>query len=474
MIRKAITLSIMLLGAVVTGEAQQAWSLESCIQYAMENNIQIKQSVLNTEYNKNLVKQSKLGQIPNLNASTNYTFSWGRALDQTTYQFTDDQQIHSISMGLSSSVTLFNGLRVRNTILQNELNLMASYEDVEKIKNDISLNIAAKYLSILFNQELLGVTKSQLEITGQQVERTQKLVDAGKLAKGNSLEIEAQYASEELNLVNAENQLSISLLNLQQILDLPIDTTFEVAIPELADPDDNPLIINAMEVYRIAELEMPEIKGAELAKESSEKGLEIAKGGRSPRLFISANYNSGYSDIRQQVVELGEAQQIPIGVTASGEQVFSYPQEIPIYGTYPFFEQMRDNTSAGLGMGLSIPIFNGWQVNTSIANARLALENADLDLQNRRLTLYASIQQAYADALAALKKFTATEHALTSMKESFKYTEKKFEVGLVNTVDYNTSKNQLTATQSDLLQAKYDFIFRIKILNFYKGEPITL
>ena len=474
MIRKAITLSIMLLGAVVTGEAQQAWSLESCIQYAMENNIQIKQSVLNTEYNKNLVKQSKLGQIPNLNASTNYTFSWGRALDQTTYQFTDDQQIHSISMGLSSSVTLFNGLRVRNTILQNELNLMASYEDVEKIKNDISLNIAAKYLSILFNQELLGVTKSQLEITGQQVERTQKLVDAGKLAKGNSLEIEAQYASEELNLVNAENQLSISLLNLQQILDLPIDTTFEVAIPELADPDDNPLIINAMEVYRIAELEMPEIKGAELAKESSEKGLEIAKGGRSPRLFISANYNSGYSDIRQQVVELGEAQQIPIGVTASGEQVFSHPQEIPVYGTYPFFEQMRDNTSAGLGMGLSIPIFNGWQVNTSIANARLALENADLDLQNRRLTLYASIQQAYADALAALKKFTATEHALTSMKESFKYTEKKFEVGLVNTVDYNTSKNQLTATQSDLLQAKYDFIFRIKILNFYKGEPITL
>ena len=133
MIRKAITLSMMLLGAVVTGEAQQAWSLESCIQYAMENNIQIKQSVLNTEYNKNLVKQSKLGQIPNLNASTNYTFSWGRALDQTTYQFTDDQQIHSISMGLSSSVTLFNGLRVRNTILQNELNLMASYEDVEKI-----------------------------------------------------------------------------------------------------------------------------------------------------------------------------------------------------------------------------------------------------------------------------------------------------------------------------------------------------
>ncbi len=474
MFRKVITFSLMLFGALITSTAQQAWSLESCIQYAMENNIQIKQSVLNTEYNENLVKQSKLGQIPNLNANSNYTYSWGRALDQTTYQFTDDQKINSLSLGISSSVNLFQGLRVRNTILQNELNLLASYEDVDKIKNDISLNIAAAYLSILFNRELLAVTKSQLEITGQQVERTQKMVDAGKLAKGNFLELESQYASEELNLVNAENQLNISLLNLQQILDLPIDTAFDIAIPELADPDADPLVIDALEVYRLAEQEMPEIKSAELARESSAKGLEIAKGGRYPQLYLSANYNTGYSDIRQQVVELGDAQQVPIGVTAGGEQVLSYPQEFPVYGSYALFEQIRDNTSAGVGLGLSIPIFNGWQVNTSIANARIALQNANLELQSKKLTLYSTIQQAYADALAALKKFTATEHALVSMEESFKYTEKKFEVGLVNTVDYNLSKNQLTATQSDLLQAKYDFIFRIKILNFYNGEPILL
>ncbi|MCK5137159.1 MAG: TolC family protein [Bacteroidales bacterium] len=473
MIRKSIILSILLLCAVITGVAQQSWSLENCIQYAMENNIQIKQSVLNTEYNENLLKQSKLGQIPNLSASSNYTHSWGRALDQTTYQFTENQQIGSLSLGVSSSVNLFNGLRVRNTILQNELNLMASYEDVEKIKNDISLNIAAAYLSIMFNKELLAVTESQLEITGQQVERTQKIVDAGKLARGSILEIQAQYASEELNLVNAENQLVISLLHLQQILDLPIDTSFEISIPDLQDPGHDPLILDATEVYRIAEQEMPEIRSAELVMESSEKGLKIAEGGRYPSLYLSANYNSGYSDIREQVVEVNETQ-IPIGETAGGEPVFSYPTEIPVYGRYPFFEQVRDNRSAGVGLGLSIPIFNGWQINTSIANARLTLENAELELQNKKLMLYATIQQAYADALAALKKFTATEQALISMEESFKYTEKKFEVGLVNTVDYNTSKNQLTATQSELLQAKYDFIFKTKILNFYKGEPITL
>ena len=156
MIRKLFTSSILLLLVWISGVSQQPWSLEDCIQYAMENNIQIKQSVLNTEYNENLLKQAQLGQIPNLNGNANYTFSWGRALDQTTYQFTDDQQINSVSMGLSSSVNLFNGLRVRNTIQQSKLDLMASYEDVEKIKNDISLNIAAAYLSILFNKELLA------------------------------------------------------------------------------------------------------------------------------------------------------------------------------------------------------------------------------------------------------------------------------------------------------------------------------
>jgi len=474
MIRKSIILSIALLAIGFSLAAQQTWSLEDCLQYAMENNIQIKQSVLTTEYNENLLKQSKLGQIPSLSGSAGFNQSWGRALDQTTYQYTEDQAIGSYNFGLSSYANLFNGLQVRNTILQKELNLLASYQDVESVKNDISLSIAAAYLTIMFNQELVSVTESQMEVTGQQVERTKKMVDAGKLARGNYLEIKAQLASEELNLVNAENQLSISLLNLQQILDLPIDTAFKVLIPELADPDENPLVADAQEVYGIAEDIMPTIKSAMLSLESAEKGLAIAKGGRSPQLYLSANYNTGYSDIREQVVEVGPPEQIPIGETMSGESVVSFPQEIPVYGAYPFLDQVSDNRSSGIGLGLSIPIFNSWSINTNIANARIMHENAKLDLQSRKLTLYASVHQSYADALAALKKFNATQEALVSMEESFKYTEKKFEVGLVNTVDYNTSKNQLIATQSDLLQAKYDFIFKTKILNFYRGEPITL
>jgi len=397
--RKSFSLAFLLLTIFFLASAQKPgnglWSLEDCIKYAMENNIQIKQTVLNTQYSENLLKQSKLGQIPNLNGSLGYNFSWGRALDQTTYRYTENSQINSVNVGISTSANLFNGLQVRNTIQQNELKLMASYQDVEKIKNDIALNIAAAYLTILFNKELLAVTQNQLLITEQQVSRTRKMVDAGKLAEGSFLEIQAQYAGEELNLVNAENQLVISLLNLQQTLDLPADTAFDVFIPELDKPDENPIVMSAMEVYRIAEQEMPQIKGAQYSLESSEKQLSVAKGARSPQLYLSGNFNTGYSDIREQFTGYGGLTSYPIGITDNGVNVNTYPSESLLYGAYPFINQMVDNRSAAIGLGLSIPIFNGWQVNTSIANSRIALESSQLELQSRKLMLYASIQQAY-------------------------------------------------------------------------------
>jgi len=448
---------IFLLTISVTIPAQEnTWSLEDCIGYAMENNIAIKQTELNTRYNQNILDQSKLSRFPSLNASSNYSYSFGRALDQTTYEFTDNQQINSISLNVSSGVSLFNGFQKRNSIEQNRINLMASYEDVQKIKNDISLNIAAAYLQILFSQELLLVAQNQLEITGQQVDRTQKMVDAGKLARGSALEIQAQYAAEELNVVNAENQLQMAYLNLQQMLDLQYDPGFRVNIPDLPTPGDSLMLLNVMDIYGTAQEIMPRIRASEYNLESSQLDLDIAKGMRYPSLSLSGNYNTGFSDIREKLISTD-----PV-------------TNLPIYGKYPFFEQINDNLSVGLGLGLNIPIFNGGQVNSAVSNARIGIENARLEVQNMKNNLYRDIQQAFVDAMAALKKYESTGKALISMEESFSYTEKKFEVGLVNTVDYNTSKNQLTMTQSDLLQAKYDFIFKTKILHFYKGEPITL
>ncbi|KPK84521.1 MAG: hypothetical protein AMS27_09725 [Bacteroides sp. SM23_62_1] len=430
---------------------QKIWKLEDCIQYAFDNNLTIKQQVNATEYNSNILKQSKIDLAPNLNAGSSYGVSWGRALDQTTYEFTDNQRIMSMNMNASSSVTLFSGLQQLNTIRQNEFNLMASLQDLERYKNDIALAIAAAYLQILFNTELLGIAQSQLEITQLQVERTQKLVDAGSLARGSLLEIQALAASEELNVINARNLLDISYLNLTQILDLDSVGDFDIEIPEFGDIAAEDILLSINSVFNEAVTIMPQIKSAEYQLSGSEKGLNIARGARYPSLNLSTSYSTGYSDIRER-----------------------YNPATNEMEPYPFPDQIQDNRSTTLSLGLRVPIFNGWMVNTNISNAKLIVMNSRLMLETERNNLYKEIQQAYADVIAAQKKYIATQQALVSMEESFMYTEQRFEVGLVNAVDYNAEKNRLTATQSDLLQAKYDYIFKMKILDFYRGLPLSL
>lgn len=446
-----LLIPIILLMFLTSTKAQKAWTLEYCILYALENNISIKQQVLTTNYNENLLQQSKIALAPNLNAGVNQGWSFGRALDETTYTYKDNQTIMSSNVNVSSSVTLFSGLMQKNSIDQNKYNLLSSQKDLDKLKNDISLFLASGYLQILFNMELLQVAINQHDLTLQQVERTSKLVDAGSLARGSLLEIQAQAASEELNVITTQNQLDISYLNLTQMLDLDSVGDFEIEIPEFGDVAREPILFTVGMVYRDALNVLPQIGGAEYKLQSAYEGLSIAQGRRSPSLSINAQYGTGFSDARQKF-DLDNLELIDM----------------------PFGEQISGNQNTSFFFGLSVPIFNRWMVNTDISNAKLGVLNSELSLESAKMDLYKNIQQAYADATAARKKYLATEEALTSMEESFKYTEEKFVVGLVNTVDYNTEKTRLTTTQSDLLQAKYDYIFKMKILDFYRGIPIKL
>ena len=425
--------------------SQDPWTLEQCIFYAHENNILIKQQTLSMEYNQNNLEQSKMGRLPSLNASSSYGATFGQGIDPITYEF-KNQTVQSLNMSLNSSVTLFGGFQKTNTIRQNEFNLQASLQDLEKLKNDIALNIAAAYLQILFNTELLEVAKAQLEITRLQVERTRVLVEAGSLAKGGLLEIQSQQASEELQVVNSENDLVISYLNLTQILDLESAENFKIVIPKLSQVEENEMLFGVNMVYAEAVAALPQIKSAEFKLSAAESGLKYSKGSRIPKLGLSASYGSGYSDVRTKIDN----------------------------STYPMNDQLRDNASTSLFLSLSIPIFNNYMIRNGIKNSKLNLTSIELDLANAKNLLYKEIQQSYADALGALKKYRATEKALVSMEESFKYTQEKYQVGLVNAVDFNVAKNQLSRTQSDLLQAKYNYIFKTNILNFYRGEPIKL
>ena len=429
--------------------AQKKWSLQDCIMYAFEHNIQIKQQNLNVQANGNNLFQSKMDLLPNMNASGNMGESFGRALDQTTYTFSD-QRIKSTGFSVNSSMTLFRGLQQYNTIRQNEINLLASQEDANRIKNQIALFIAGSYLQILLDMELLDAAKNQLEITNQQAERTSKLVNAGSLPRGSLLEIQSQAASEELQVINSQNNLETAYLTLTQYLDLDSTGGFEIEVPRL-QVVDQPLNVTIGSVYDEAHSFLPQIKSAEYQLESARRNVDIARGARSPSLSLSTSYGSSYSDIRKLVDPV------------------TFEQK-----DYPFGDQMKDNANTSIGLGISVPIFNGWSVNNYISNARINMMNSKLELENTENQLYKDIQKAYTDAIAARKRYFATEQALIAMEESFRYTEEKFVVGLINTVDYNSEKNRLASTQSDLLQSKYDFIFKTKILDFYRGLPLSL
>jgi len=300
------------------------------------------------------------------------------------------------------------------------------------------------YLQILLNKELVAANENQLNITLQQIEKTKKLVDAGSVAKGNLLQIEAQAAQEELSLINTKNQLETSYLNLTQLLELKTPGGFEIVAPAINVDPNSVIEGNIDEIYLIAEKNRPEIRSSELKLSASEYDLKIAKGGRSPRLSLNYSLNTRYTYISNQP------------------------------GTESFQTQLKNNKNSGVGLSLNIPILNGWQVNKNISNSKLNVESSQYTLEGTKKQLYKTIQQAYTDASASLKKFNSSLKAVTSTEESFRYTEQKFNVGMVTSVDYNAAKTQLLNAQSAMSQAKYEFVFKTKVLDFYKGIPLNL
>jgi outer membrane protein len=429
-------------GGVIFSQ-QKVWSLEECITYAIDNNIQIKQQVIQTAMQKNSLDLAKLKLLPTLNGQASHQYSFGRALDQNSYQFYK-QTILSDYFYLGGSLPVFNGLQNLNSIQKNKYQVLAAQEDLQNIKDNVALNVALMYLQILLNKELVAATENQLNITLQQIEKTKKLVDAGSVAKGNLLQIEAQAAEEELTLINMKNQLETSYLNITQLLEIKTPAGFEIVVPEIKVDTNSIISGNIDDIYQIAEKNRPEIKSSELKLTASKYDLKTSKGGRSPSFSLDYSFNSRYTYIYNQP------------------------------GNGSFDSQLKNNKNSGIGISMYIPILNGWQVNKNISNSKLNVENSQYALEGTKKQLYKNIQQAYTDAVASLKKYNSSLKAVTSTEESFRYTEQKFNVGMVTSVDYNAAKTQLLTSQSDMSQAKYEFIFKIKVLDFYKGIPLHL
>ncbi len=449
------------------------WSLEDCINYALDHNISVKQQDLNINYQNESLLQSKLGILPNINGFVSHGYNWGQRVDPFTNEFATDR-VRSNNLYLQGDLNIFSGLQQINIIKRNMLNLQAAQYDADYYRDEISITVAMEYLQTLYYLEFVEMANNQLDITNQTVSRTRKLVEAGTLAKGDLLIIEAQQASEELSVVEAENNLSLSYLNLTQLLELDTPEGFVIEKPVLG-LIDQPEIFTPQQIYGIAVENRPEIKSAEVKVESSERDLGIARSTYYPSLSLNASVGSGYSGANyiynNATQKLGE---IPYGETANNDLVFPYEYEYESRSSKPWGDQFNDNLNESVALNLRIPIFNGWTSRSSVAQAKIGIANADLELQQQKRELYKIIQQAYNDAVAAAKKHKAADKRVNATRESFNYSEQKFEVGLINSVEYNDAKKEANNALSELIQAKYDFVFRTTVLDFYMGKPLTL
>ncbi|GAB6013102.1 TolC family protein [Viscerimonas tarda] len=447
-------LSCCLLAVCVSMQSQTKWTLRQCIDYAIENNIEIKQQALNVENAEIDLSTSKNSRLPDLNAGLGESFNFGRST--LGNNVSESVNSSSSSFRITSSLPLFTGFRIPNEIKMNELNLQAATEGLKRVKENKELQVASLYLEALFKKELVKVYQEQAELSKIQLERTNVLVESGKVPESQLYDIKAQLAKDELNLTNAGNDLISSLLNLSQALNIQDSGNFDIAEPEMSDVIARNLssILPVEQIYQAAIGTKPQVKEQEYLLQSSKKNLKIAQSGHWPTLDLGVGYSTSYQHVSGADV-----------VTATGE-VIKRNQD--------FSGQIRDRGSEYISFTLNIPIFNRFQTRNRVKAARLSIQNYELSLDNVKLALYKEIQQAYQSAVSAQAKYTSTEKAREAAAESFKYAEERYSVGKSTVFEFNEAKTKLLSSKSEQVQAKYDFLFRAKILDFYRGVEIDI
>ena len=425
--------------------AQDSWSLERCIRYAWDNNLTIRQQSLETVRSEAMLMQSRLSFLPSISASFGHNLNWGRSVDLQNLEIIHNKLSQSTSASANASIYLLDGLSKLNNLKSSRKSVEISMQEVERLKDEISISIVKSYLQILLSKEIEASAIESLNAVTAQRERTKLLVEAGNQPYSSLLEIESQLASERVQAVTAGNQVITNTLALQQLLDLPYDPEFRIEIPDTDCLLPESTDMDTEEIYSAAQ-SMPVIQSAKLALDKGELDLRTARGQYYPKISLSASYGT----------------------------FFSSSTFAPDGSVYPFFEQFRDNINPSISIGLTIPIFNNWSTKANVENARAAKESLELDLKIKQQTLYKEIQTAVTEAGTYLRQMEAALANMNSMRESFRYVEEKFNAGALNGTDYTVAMSNLKKAESEYLQAKYQYIFQLKIIDFYKGVPLSL
>jgi len=471
---KFLTL-IVFLAAAVTVKAQEKWSLLKCIEYAMANNISIKQVDLQAKVAALTLKQSKYGQLPNLNFSGGPGFSSGRNQDPTTFSLITQSYL-SANMQLQSSAEIFNWFSKRNTILANEWELKAAQASTDKLKNDIALSVANAYLQILLALEQENIAGVQLSQSKAQYLNTRKLVDAGNLPELNAAELDAQVARDSANVISAKGNVTQSILSLKSLMAIDAAAPFEIETPPVDRiPVEKIADLQPESVYALAMANMPQQRFNDFKLKAAQKTSAAAKGSLYPSISAFGSLGSRFNNRAQEVTSSSKITP-PIGtVTVSGTPYSVFPLEpytIYTYGKTPFFSQLNQNFNQSVGLSLSIPIFNGLSARTNFEKSRISIKNQQLQKEADGQKLKQDIYQAYNAALVALEKYNAGKKAVETAERSYYYAQKRYDVGMTATFELITNQNNLLTAKLQNALNQYDYVFKMKVLEFYKGQGL--
>lgn len=459
------------------GFSQEKWDLKRAVDYAIANNISVKQADVQARIAAVQYKQTQLAQIPSLNLSGNVQYRSGRNQDPVNFNLIT-QGFLSNGYGLQTGLDLFNFFNRRNTIAANKYETEASRAQIDRVRNDVSLNVANAYLNVLLAREQANISRIQVQQTIAQLSNTRKLVNAGSLPELEAANLEAQLARDSANFVQADVNATNNLLNLKALLNYDMAANFEVATPPIDQiPMESLADLQPEAVYNLALAKQPLQQANALRIKSYEYYVKAQRGALYPTLSFFGQLGTNFNNQGTRVIGSTTVNP-PIGKVSIGGVDYSVfnpqPFTVPESGKNPYFNQLNQNFSQSVGLSLSIPIFNAWQARGGLERTKLQLENFQLIAEQDNLTLKQNIYLAYAGVVAALQKFNANRSTVLNAEKVYDFAQKRYAQGLLNTFDLITSQNNLTRARLDEVLTHYDYVFRMKVLEFYKGEGIKL
>lgn len=450
--------------------------LQEAVDVALKNNLSIKQSSLTVENSLNTFDASKWARYPNLNGSANLNLFSGRNINPYTNGIITNT-VGSNGFGLSSGVTIFDGYQTRNNIALNQTNVEIAKLDLQAMKNTITLNVVVAYLNILSQEDLLAVSQRQLDVSKIQLERTQKLVNAGSVPETNLFDIQAQLANDEVQVVNAENAIVSAKLTLKQLLNIAADRNVDVIRIEVPNPNIQPYPNSPAEVYDVAQSFLADVQAADMRIKAAQKGVDIAKGLKYPVISAFANANTNSTTAAEKLVVTPTIIEQEAGyVNVAGVRypvIAVLPSSTTTTEKIGYFRQLGGNVNLSAGISARIPIFNGYNAKYRTTGAVIQQKQAEVQAENVRLRLRQDIETAYVNMSNSAKKYSALGNQVRALEESYRAAESKFNVGSLNSLDYSISKSNLDRARVNQIQAKYDYIFRIKILDYYQNKPLN-